>query len=93
MDNEFMTPMRRRVARELVRYFAGHNITCPRCGDLLDAPATVVLTKDSGGTVGMCAKCYAHPVGSFRQGSIEVYDGRDLFAPVGKLKSRTWSYK
>lgn len=71
------------AARQLLRYAAGRNITCPHCGDVMDAAETVVLTDTTYHTVAMCAACWGHPVGNIQAGAVTVYDGRALY------KSRT----
>jgi hypothetical protein len=79
------------VARNLVRYAAGHNITCPCCGDLMDQSRTVLLTDTADHCVTMCAECYGKPIGSFTAGSVTVYDGRDLFKLKGKA-AHQWRF-
>lgn len=84
-----LTYLQRHVYRELVRFAAGQNITCPVCGDILDAKATVVITDTDDHTQVRCAACYGRPAGTFQNASVTVLDGRTLFDRPSK---KTWRY-
>ena len=73
------------IARNLVKYAAGTAMFCPRCEAILDQSRTVVLS-DGTRTVTMCDQCYGKSPGNIKRGSIEVYDGRVLFAKPRKAK-------
>lgn len=74
--------------KEIVRYAAGTAIRCPGCGEVLDAPTTVVASQDDGPVLVLCSACWGRAPMLGKWGSVEVLDGRVLFAP--KRRTREW---
>ena len=84
--DEFFSPMVRTVNRNLLKYSAGQAIFCPKCGQVADCKNWVVATQ-SEHTVGLCASCWdAKASLRYLPASIEVLDGRVLFARAKRVK-------
>lgn len=79
MHDSILSPLERFAHRELVRFAASHNISCPECSSILDQKTTVVVTDTADNTIARCAACYGHGPRTFTCGTVTVLDGRTLF--------------
>jgi hypothetical protein len=78
--------MQTTINKGLVKYSAGRAIFCPHCQDIADAKRWVVATIGDR-TLGTCAPCWDKAIaGKALPESIEVLDGRVLFARPRKAK-------
>lgn len=78
--------MQTTINKGLVKYSAGRAIFCPHCQDIADARRWVVATIGER-TLGTCAPCWDKAIaGKVLPESIEVLDGRVLFARPRKAK-------
>lgn len=78
--------MQATINKGLVKYSAGRAIFCPHCQDIADAKRWVVATIGER-TLGTCATCWDKAIeGKTLPASIEVLDGRVLFARARKPK-------
>ena len=85
--DEFFSPMVRTVNRNLLKYSAGRAIFCPCCGEVADARRWVVATF-SERTISCCTRCWdAKASLRYLPASVEVLDGRVLFARAKRTKA------
>lgn len=78
--------MQSTVNRNLVKWAAGHVLTCPCCDKILDCRSTVVASRNTGAQLVICASCWDEK--TERHAYNEIVDGRTLWtAPTPRKPS------
>ena len=87
MNNDpLLGSMQWTIARNLVKWAAGQTMFCPHCDRVLDCSRTIVASDGGRATITLCADCWGKAPGNFKSGSVEVWDGRVLFAKPARTK-------
>ena len=85
----FFSPMVRTINRNLLKYSAGYYIFCPQCGQVADAKRWVIVSQGDK-TKACCAPCWdKYTEGKTIPPSVEVIDGRQIFARPKSQKRAT----
>jgi hypothetical protein len=89
VDTPVLSIMQQVVNQNLLKYAAGHTLTCHKCGNILDCRRTVDITVWDGDKIGehavRCVTCYdrycasAVAVARGRGVNVDVVDGRVVF--------------
>lgn len=61
-NDQFFSPMKKAIDKELLKYTAGHHIFCPQCKEILDWETVVIIDVFHGekkkGSLVCCSNCF-----------------------------------